>query len=674
MSRKILKMNRISNPTKFLLNCLGALVATAVMLLSPNRSFAQPTPTGASCADAIPFCTGTTYVFPNSTNATPAPGGLGYQCLASQPNPIWYYMKIANPGTLQITVNQYNAAMNGLDVDFAMWGPFNSLAEACVMINAGTPAIQSSYSAASTETVGIGLPGGVGAGVGCATTPPAALTGQYYVLLLTNFSNQPGTFQFSQTAGTATTDCSIITCGVTLSSNSPICAGDTMRLFVDNTNEPEYTYSYIWEGTNGFTSTDKEPVIPNLAPGNYHYQVYAIAHLANNEYDTCIEEIDVVVNPVFETVIDEYICSGDSFFWYDHYVSTAGTYDSLFHTVTGCDSLVRTNLHVIQRPERIDMLDSIIACQYDSVPLESNTLPYNPGYTYNWSPGTNLSATNQPNVWFAADASRTYILTVTNTEDGISCSLKDTIDVIVNPGDFLQVPITDTGICPTETVQIIASGAHTYEWSPSTYLDDAYSSSPKATPHTSTLYTLIGTSEKGCTDTQTVMITVHPGATMELPDFVNIYQGEAYQFTPLTNASFFKWFPDAGLSNTEIANPKLTATVDTRYFVTARTEHGCEATDSIDVWVKETVMDMPNAFNPNQTQFKAEMRGIARLESFEIYNRWGQKVFETQNIEQGWDGYLNGVPQPMGVYIYKIEATTIEGKAFKKTGNVTLVR
>ncbi|MCY1554618.1 hypothetical protein D9M68_912010 [compost metagenome] len=114
--------------------------------------------------------------------------------------------------------------------------------------------------------------------------------------------------------------------------------------------------------------------------------------------------------------------------------------------------------------------------------------------------------------------------------------------------------------------------------------------------------------------------------------------------------------------------------VDTRYFVTARTEYGCSVTDSVDFRVKETVLDMPNAFNPNNSRFKASIRGIATLESFEIYNRWGQKIFETNDINKGWDGFFNGAAQPNGVYVYQINATTKEGKRFQKTGNVTLMR
>ena len=93
--------------------------------------------------------------------------------------------------------------------------------------------------------------------------------------------------------------------------------------------------------------------------------------------------------------------------------------------------------------------------------------------------------------------------------------------------------------------------------------------------------------------------------------------------------------------------------------------------------VEETPMNMPNAFTPGvqpNPEFKLSHKGVASLKSFRIYNRWGTKVFETTDINEGWDGQFNGQPQPMGVYIYTIEAKTNKGNDFVKQGNVTLIR
>ena len=92
---------------------------------------------------------------------------------------------------------------------------------------------------------------------------------------------------------------------------------------------------------------------------------------------------------------------------------------------------------------------------------------------------------------------------------------------------------------------------------------------------------------------------------------------------------------------------------------------------------EESVLDMANAFTPGvetNPEFKVSRRGIASLKSFRIYNRWGTKVFETSDINKGWNGQFNGEPQPMDVYIYTVEAVTNKGKSFVKKGNVTLLR
>ncbi|NDC40942.1 MAG: gliding motility-associated C-terminal domain-containing protein [Chitinophagia bacterium] len=91
----------------------------------------------------------------------------------------------------------------------------------------------------------------------------------------------------------------------------------------------------------------------------------------------------------------------------------------------------------------------------------------------------------------------------------------------------------------------------------------------------------------------------------------------------------------------------------------------------------ESVIAVPNAFTPGSnlnSTFHIYLRGAANLNHFRIYNRWGNLVFETKDILQGWDGMYNGTPQPFGVYVYDIEAVTNTGKLVQRHGNVTLIR
>jgi gliding motility-associated-like protein len=120
--------------------------------------------------------------------------------------------------------------------------------------------------------------------------------------------------------------------------------------------------------------------------------------------------------------------------------------------------------------------------------------------------------------------------------------------------------------------------------------------------------------------------------------------------------------------------------VSTRYFVTATTEKGCSGLDSVDVLVSpESLIELPNAFSPGtgtsvNDELRIIVRGVAKLNSFRIFNRWGQEVFMTTDLNKGWNGQYNGKPQPMGAYVYVFDAVTSTGKRFYKQGNVTLIR
>ena len=86
---------------------------------------------------------------------------------------------------------------------------------------------------------------------------------------------------------------------------------------------------------------------------------------------------------------------------------------------------------------------------------------------------------------------------------------------------------------------------------------------------------------------------------------------------------------------------------------------------------------MPNAFTPGNGpngKFQVILRGEAKLNHMRIFNRWGTKVYESSDINDGWDGTFNGTAQPFDVYVYDIEAVTSTGRTFSKHGNVTLIR
>jgi hypothetical protein len=165
----------------------------AILLISSQTAFSQ----GSNCASATPFCGSAT--FPNNTS-TSAQAGPNYGCLGTQPNPAWFFIKTTGAGTMNYNISQTTGGGSGIDVDFIAWGPFSSAANMCNALTAANIE-DCSFSPAPTETMTLVSPGAA----------------QYFMILITNYSNVSGTITFNQTGGPPS-DCSI-TCPSVTSGN-----------------------------------------------------------------------------------------------------------------------------------------------------------------------------------------------------------------------------------------------------------------------------------------------------------------------------------------------------------------------------------------------------------------------------------------------------------------------
>jgi len=182
------------------LNCTATAVfsAAGAPVFAPVNYTApyccESTTLNTSCNTADAFCAGNNYNYCNTISQPSLGSGGIYGCLFSTPNPAFYYMNVANSGPIDITISQENAAGVPLDVDFVIWGPFATQAAMCTGLAANN-IVDCSYSAAAIEIANIAN----------------ATAGQWYMMLITNFSNQPGVVNFAQTGGTGTTNCNLIT-------------------------------------------------------------------------------------------------------------------------------------------------------------------------------------------------------------------------------------------------------------------------------------------------------------------------------------------------------------------------------------------------------------------------------------------------------------------------------
>jgi gliding motility-associated-like protein len=261
-------------------------------------------------------------------------------------------------------------------------------------------------------------------------------------------------------------------------------------------------------------------------------------------------------------------------------------------------------------------------------------------------------------------------------------SALDSFKVTINPKPVVTVS-PSIAVCPHDTAIITAVDTDPvayYHWSPGLYLSDTVGASVIVRPETDVTYSVVATNQYGCTDTAYMNVTVKPAAllTINVGDSVVLYPGETYQLDPMSNCSYFSWYPPSGLSNDKVSNPVASPEISTMYKVQGITDWGCKAEDSVNIYISvESLLAMPNAFTPGigpNNSFKIILRGIANLRYFRIFDRWGVKVFETTDINAGWDGTFNGVMQPFGVYVYEIGAVTSAGRSFEKHGNVTLIK
>lgn len=231
------------------------------------------------CENIQPICSDQSYDFPNNYGQGSGGGSnVNYGCLESQPNPVWYYMDIAQSGQINIQISQSsgpNGTGTGLDVDFALWGPFTSYAAGCAAISGGDAPIQCSFSTDSQENMSLGGTGGSDGISGCGeSTPPGAQAGEVYILCITNYQNQPGYISFNQTnfgnSGAGSTDCSIIS-PCSIDNFTATVSGCTSGLYsvsgtVEFTNPPS-TGNLIVEDCNGNQTTVASA--PFTSPVNY---------------------------------------------------------------------------------------------------------------------------------------------------------------------------------------------------------------------------------------------------------------------------------------------------------------------------------------------------------------------------------------------------------------------
>jgi gliding motility-associated-like protein len=272
---------------------------------------------------------------------------------------------------------------------------------------------------------------------------------------------------------------------------------------------------------------------------------------------------------------------------------------------------------------------------------------------------------------FSAAQTGNYYVNITNT-DGCTAN-SNTVVVSFNTG--ITVSIFNPNPTPCEGDLVFLSTTQNYpqiNWSNG---EDGIQIAVSETGK----YSVVVVNSGGCTAIDEVELEFAPRPRVEAGDDVYSDCVEGALLSGYGNG-IPTWEPAEGLSNTNTFEVNAFPENTKWYYLTV--DNGtCKATDSVKVFAMCSSVYVPSAFTPNDDgtndMFKAIGMDVKDF-SMIIFNRWGEKIFETKDINQGWDGTYKGVPSPVGLYIWQIEANDNNGKTLvtdmQRKGTVGLIR
>lgn len=306
----------------------------------------------------------------------------------------------------------------------------------------------------------------------------------------------------------------------------------------------------------------------------------------------------------------------------------------------------------------------------------STMIGANGATTYVWSPATWLSSAFVSNPICSATSDITYHVIGT---DAFGCKNSDSVSIHVQL-PFNAKVTNDTALCAGGTVQLDASGSDHYTWIPAIWLTDAHIANPVSHPQSSVTYQVIVADNVCFTDTQTVKIIVDPLPVVDAGQDQSILAGEVATLNANGTGIGYIWSPGTTLSCTECQQTNASPEYTTTYNVETVDSFGCRASDSVIIRVicHDNVVYIPNAFTPNHDnkndEFSVRSVGLKAVISFKVFDRWGALLFETDQMDDGWDGTYKNQELAPGVFVYTVEAICSTGDIVKLQGNVTLIR
>jgi gliding motility-associated-like protein len=338
--------------------------------------------------------------------------------------------------------------------------------------------------------------------------------------------------------------------------------------------------------------------------------------------------------------------------------------------------------------------DKTFFCDSGLVRFIDSTTFNDPLFVYNWDFGDGtVSHLQNPSHFYGAPGLYTPSLNV-QTENACVDTFR-----LNNPIKIVQSPLISIGgdsiICAYDSLQHFGvfnrSDTSAVQWSwqfPNGNTSNLQDPLPQQyTKAGNFVVRTVATNSSGCKDTATKNILVHPLPTVTMPSALTMQVGFPITIPAsyTSNVISWSWSPAATLNCGDCPEPVANPKFDTKYTVSFIDSNGCMNTGKVQVIVicKNANVYVPNTFSPNgdgnNDVFYVRGKGLDRVKSLRIYNRWGEVVFEQQNFPvndagYGWNGKYKGKAPVPDVYVYQVEVFCDNSQVIHFEGNVALIQ
>ena len=400
--------------------------------------------------------------------------------------------------------------------------------------------------------------------------------------------------------------------------------------------------------------------------------------------------LTVKINPIKRTTQNLIVCQGNSVTVGTHTYTSTGNYIDTLQSSQNCDSIITTNLTVNPNfSQTVSIVsDTNNICDGQLVRFTATTQNTGANLIYQWylngnqvgannAVFTSSTLHNNDAIYVQIKSNATCLLNPTATSNTIRIHV-DTIDFSIPKIEFCngQSSIVNLHISPTNYSVFWKNGNDTF----TTYNVDSIVVNNTSTSSLSFLIRF----GNGCSKSGVVPIKVNPlpviDATVDIPKAK--YQEEVQLGVSHSGTLSYNWSPATSVNNDSIRNPTSIIKTTTLFSVLVKDKNNCTTTDTILVELidecQENFIFIPTAFSPNNDGIN-DCFGILSppvLSEFKmvIFDRWNEKIFEGNDVNECWNGTYKGEESLVDSYIYIISFRCYNGKILSKKGTVTLLK